>query len=71
MDGEFRTYLLGVVDLLQQEEYLESEQAVLDEHDDRITGLLDCLEHLAAPAGEEEKHRPDPNRSLQRRLLYL
>ena len=63
-------YHLSVVDLLVEED-LDTEQAVLDEHDDWITGLLDRLERLATPAGGEEKHRPDPKRSLKRRLLDL
>ena len=56
---------------LLEEEDLETEQAVLDEHNDRITGLLDRLERLATPARGEENDRPDPKRSLQRRLLHL
>ena len=37
MDGELRTYHQGVVDLLEEEEDLETGQAVLEEHNDRIT----------------------------------
>ena len=71
MDGEFRTYHLSVVDLLEEEADLETEQAVLDEHDDRVTGLLGRLERLATPAEKEERCIPDPTLGLQRRLAYL
>ena len=32
IDGEFRTYHLGVVNLMEDEEELESEQTVLNDH---------------------------------------
>ena len=54
MDGEFRTYCVGVIDLLEREEDLETKQSVLDKNDDRITGLLDHLYHLALLAGGED-----------------
>ena len=41
-------YHLAVVDLLVEEDDLEKEQADLDDHDDRATGLLPLLAHLAA-----------------------
>ena len=71
MDREFRTYHLGLVDLLDTAQDLETEQAALNEHDDRLTGLLDRLERLATPARKEERHLPDPTPELQRRLAHL
>ena len=38
-DGEVGTYHLGVVDLLEEDLHEDTEQAVLDEHHDRISGL--------------------------------
>ena len=35
MNGEFRTYHLGVVNLLEEEKDLENEQTALNDHDDR------------------------------------
>ena len=61
---------LDVFDLLEEDD-LETEQAILDNHDDRITGVLDALERLAKPVSGEEKHKPDPKQSVQRRLLHL
>ena len=60
-----------MVNLLEKEKDLEREQAALDDHDYRVIGLFSCLEHLATPGGGEEKHKPDPKRSLQRRLLHF
>ena len=71
MNYEFRTYHLGVVDLLERAEELETEQTVLDDHTDRITRLLVHLECLVMPGEGEEKCKPNPKRSLQRKLLHL
>ena len=49
MDGEFRTDHLGVVDFLEEEKDLENEQAALDDHDNRVTGLFGRLANLATP----------------------
>ena len=45
MDGEFRTYMYyrSVIDWLEDEGELENNQALLDNHDDRVTGLFSCL----------------------------
>ena len=40
MDEEFKTYHLGVVDLLEEEQQLENEQAMLDDHDDVVAGEI-------------------------------
>ena len=71
LDEEFKTYHLGMVDLLEKEKDLESEQAALGNHDNRVIDLLGCLQHLATPGGGEEKHKRDPTWNLQRRLLRL
>ena len=60
-----------MVDLLEEEKDLESGQAVLDDHDNRVIGLFGCLQCLATQGEGEKKHKPDPKRSLQRRLLRL
>ena len=64
-------YHLAVVDLLVEEDDLEKEQADLDDHDDRVTGLLRPLAHLAAPEDRAEKAKFNPRQRLQRRLLHL
>ena len=39
LEAEFRSYHLAVVDLIE-EDALEGEQAILDEHDDRVSRLV-------------------------------
>ena len=70
LDTEFKMYDLAVVDLLVEEDDLK-EQADLDDHDDRVTGLLRRLAHLATPEEQAEKPKFDPWWSLQWRLLHL
>ena len=73
LDCEFRTYHLGMVDtcILEEEDDLEKQQADLDDHDDRVTGLLRSLAHLVTPEEETEKPKLDPWWRLQRRLWHL
>ena len=70
-DCKFKTYHLGVVDLLEEAGDLENEQTALDDHDDRVAGLLRHLTHLVTPEDQAEKPKLDPWLSLQRRLLHL
>ena len=60
-------YHLGVVDLLEEED-LKKEHAALDNHDNMIIGLFGRLANLPT---QEERSKPDPGRSLHRRLLHL
>ena len=55
LDCEFRTYHLGMVDLLQEEGDLENERAALDYHDDRVNGLVRRLAHLVTLEEQAEK----------------
>ena len=60
MAAEFKGYHLAIVDLLQEEEELEGEQAILDDHDDKVAGLFDRLAYLNTPVEHEIKAKPDP-----------
>ena len=71
LDAEFRMYHLAEADLLEEEGDLVKEQADLDDHDDRVTGLLHRLTHLATPEDRAGKAKFDPRQSLQRRLSHL
>ena len=46
MDAEFREHHVPVVDELNNDEELKHEQAVLDEHDDKVTYITVHLDHL-------------------------
>ena len=50
---------------------MENEQTALNNHDDTVTDLFGCLLNLATPEEREERSKPDPRRSLHRRLLHL
>ena len=71
LDGEFRTYRLAMVDLLEEDYDMENEQAALDDHDNRVTDLFDHVARLTTPDEREERLKPDPWRCLQRRLQHL
>ena len=60
-----------MVDLLEDEEDLKNEQAALDDHDDRVTGLFDHLVNHVTLEEQVEKSKPDPRQSPHRRLLPL
>ena len=70
MDAEFKGYHLAIVDLLQDEE-LEGEQAILDDHDDKVAGLFDRLAYLNTPVEREVKAKPDPLQHLSKRLQHV
>ena len=46
LDAEFRTQHLEVIDLIENEGSLAKEQAILDEHDDRVTTLASSIQCL-------------------------
>ena len=54
-NGEFRTYHLGVVDLLEKEKDLENEQAALDDHDNSVSDLFGRLANLATWKKERKR----------------
>ena len=47
LDAEFKSYHLSVMDLIE-DDALEGEQVVLDEHDDRIARLTVRVQQLAS-----------------------
>ena len=47
LNEDFKQYHFAVVDLVDDEGVEEAEQAVLDEHDDRVANLTDRLQALA------------------------
>ena len=46
VDKDFKSLHFTIVDLLKEQEDLELEQAIFDEHKDRIDELGDCLQQL-------------------------
>ena len=62
-------YQLGEVDLLEDEDDLENEQTLLDEHDHEVTWLFDRLVCLTILVQREVK--ADPQQDLLKRLQHL
>ena len=56
LDADFKTFHFVIVDLTDDEEALQTEQAALDDHDDRVAGLTDRIQELLS--GGELKHSP-------------
>ena len=71
MDSDFKRYHLAVVDLLDEDKNLDDKQAILDDHDDRVSDLSDCLTNLPIPAEREMKPKADPQQPLHRRLQHV
>ena len=69
LDGEFKGYHLAVVALLEEDEDLDREQAVLDDHNDRVTGLFDRIVGLITTVKREIK--TDPKQHISRSTVVL
>ena len=67
LNGEFRQLHYELIDLIDadNEEALETEQAVLDKHDDNVAMLTVCLETFFTSAGHASAPvTPDPHKPL-------
>ena len=47
LNDDFKRYHFAVVDLVEDKDVEEAEQAILDEHDERVANLTDRLQTLA------------------------
>ena len=56
---------------MEDTDELETEQAAMDEHNKRVTDLLDCLAWLATPKERGLKVKIDPQQHLRRRLQHV
>ena len=72
LDSEFKTHHFAVVDLVE-EETLGEEQAVLDDHDDKVLLLTERLQRLVGGTGAviPPRSTKDPSQLLCRRLCDL
>ena len=69
LDSEFRKQHFATVDLVEGEEALAAEQAVLDSHDDDVAQLSLRLQRVISSCSTSTK--VNPHRTLQKRLTYL
>ena len=70
LDDDFKQYHFAVVDLLEDEDEEKTEQAILDEHDERVAKLTDRLQTLTT----RPKKRGEPTEEqklLRKRLEYI
>ncbi len=72
LDTDFKTHRYANVDILP-EEALEAEQAILDEHDDRITDLTVRLGQLVAEPDSSSHSRTasGPGSHLTKKLAHV
>ena len=70
-DSEFKKYHYAIVELLEEDDDLEEEQAKLDDHDDKITDFISRLQFLvenkaSEPAEVSVTTTPPLGRQLER-----
>ena len=49
LDKNFQEYHYSILDLMEEEEAFDGEQLILDEHEEKISSILDCLYVLRNP----------------------
>ena len=81
LDSDFKTHYFHIIGLVDEddEETLKRVQAILDDHEDRMNEIMDCLTQLshskslptvvAPPMGLETA--AEPSRLLHRRLNHM
>lgn len=69
VDSDFKTHHLALIDLLEEEDDLEGEQHVLDEHDETVATLFTRISHVISSCTASTD--PQPRRVLSKRLAHL
>ena len=70
LNDEFKQYHFAVVDLVEDEQVEDAEQAILDEHDERVAKLTDCLQTLLTRP-KERGVATEEQELLRKRLEYI
>ena len=71
LDSDFKSYHLTVVDLTEEESLDTEQQAVLDDHDDKITNLSTCLQQVISNLSLTPNSELDSSRVVTKRLGRL
>ena len=71
LDGDFKRYHLSIVDVLENDEEQTREQAVIDDHDNKVTELFTRILRLTMEEEREEEAKLDPRKHLSKRLQHL
>ena len=61
-DEDFMHYHIVIVDLLKQYDDIEVKQAAINDHEDRVGNLGDCIQHLIRQNVPVWKEPTDPQR---------
>ena len=69
IDSDFHTRHLALIDLLEEEEDLETEQLVLDQHDETVADLFLRISHLIS--SQTPKTDAEPRKIVSKRLTHL
>ena len=69
IDSDFKTHHLALIDLLEEEDDLEREQQVLDEHDETVAALLARISDFIS--SQTTRTDPEPYRIVSKRLFHL
>ncbi len=70
LDTEFKTHHLAMIDLLEGES-LDSEQAVLDEYDDRIADLAIRIRQMISGPSPSRDSESSSSRRLAKRMGHI
>ena len=71
LDEDFKKHHFELIDIVDGDDNLESEQVVLDKHDDHITSLSVCLHALLTPASTPVSPAADGRKLLSHKLSHL
>lgn len=71
LDEDFKKHHFELIDMIDDDDYLEREQAVLDKHDDDITSLSVRLQTLLTPSTTLVTPAADSRKLSSRKLSCL
>ena len=67
---DFQEYHYSILDLMEKEEDLDGKQAILNEHEEKISSILDCLYVLLNSAKSTKGVLDDPCNHINRHLAH-
>ena len=71
LDSEFQRYHISAIDLVEEEEELEREQSIFNDHNERIAVMSDRLEQLASSAKPTITAKTDSQQLLHKWLAHI
>ena len=71
LDKEFRGYHYSILELMEEDEDFDGEQAILDDDEDKVSNILDRLYVLLNPAKPSAGLFDDPRPKIDKRLAHV